>query len=228
MNKSKKTVQYLEGLEKYRTDGYSYNEKICEHCGQPCIDDLCECRDFIGKQEVMLTDKNDRLKNFPSNGNDLRDFREHLTNAFLQTQIALEHVVYLDKKAWSDKNEMCEWIFATPNRQMMFWMFAKTPIVNGWTVAEAADYLKRDRTSVSKDLSDMHSRGYIYRNNKDGFQRHYLPSATLLNNALWFSEYYVDTTLRLTELSARRDFFEYRASEREYFKNMQKRGTTAQ
>ena len=74
----------------------------------------------------------------------------------------------------------------------------------------------------------MHDIGLIYRNPKEGFQRYYLPSKQLINAALWFAEYYVDTTLTATEHDARRHFFEYRAAEKAFFKSAQKRADDAQ
>jgi len=178
-------------------------------------------KDFIEAQETQLADE-DKLPHFPANGEDLRDFRESLIQRFIQTQIKLEHQIYLDKKKWSEHDEISRWTFATPNRQMLFWMFAVEDIGEGFSVSRAADYLQRDRASVSKDLSELHGFKYILRNTKEGYQRYYLPSQRLLNNAAWYSNYYVDLTLSLTEDKNRGAFFEYRSAERDYFKLQEK------
>jgi len=177
--------------------------------------------DFIDAQERHLIYEQ-KIKHVPKNGNDLRGLRENLIQKFMQTQIELEHQIYLDKKKWAETDEICRWIFATPNRQMVFWMFAKEDLGEGISVSQASDYLQRDRASVSKDLSDLHGFKYILRNKKKGFQRCYLPSDKLLYNAAWFSNYYVDLTLTLTEDKNRGAFFEYRAAERDYFRTQKK------
>ena len=177
--------------------------------------------DFIKAQEMEFSDEN-KLPHFPTNGNDLRDFRESLIQRFIQTQIKLEHQIYLDKKKWSENDEIARWTFATTNRQMVFWMFAMDGIGEGFSVSMAADYLQRDRASVSKDLSELHGFKYILRNTKEGYQRYYLPSQRLLNNAAWYSNYYVDLTLSVTEDKNRGAFFEYRSAEREYFRTQKK------
>jgi hypothetical protein len=74
----------------------------------------------------------------------------------------------------------------------------------------------------------MHDLKLIYRNKKDGFQRYYLPSKKLVDSALWFAEYYVDMTLRVTEEPARDRFFKYREAEQSYFKDLKKRDSFAQ
>ena len=158
----------------------------------------------------------------------LKDFRNGISRNFLQTQIALEHVFYLDKKKWAETNTMSSWIFGSTDRQMMFWMFAIDPIREGFSPKTASEYLQRDRTAVSKELKGMHDLGFIYRNPKEGFQRYYLPSELLIKNAIWYAEYYVDTTLTATEHEARRQFFEYRAAEKAYFNRAEKRATDAQ
>ena len=40
--------------------------------------------------------------------------------------------IYLDKKTWSEYNETARWTFATPKRQMVFWMFAMNGIGDGF------------------------------------------------------------------------------------------------
>jgi len=177
--------------------------------------------DFISAQETQLADEH-KIPHYPTDGNDLRDFRESLIQRFVQTQIKLEHQIYLDKKKWSQYDEVARWTFATPNRQMLFWMFAMDSIGEGFSVSDAADYLQRDRASVSKDLSELHGFKYILRNTKEGYQRYYLPSQRLLNNAAWYSNYYVDLTLSLTEDKNRGAFFEYRSAERDYFRTQEK------
>lgn len=159
---------------------------------------------------------------------DLVNFRNVISKNFMQTQIALEHVFYLDKKKWAETDTLASWIFGSADRQMLFWMFAIDPIREGFSPKTAAEYLQRGRTIVSKELTSMHDLGFIYRNPKAGFQRYYLPSEMLIKNALWYSEYYIDTTLTATEHEARRQFFEYRAAEKAYFKSAEKRATDAQ
>ena len=177
--------------------------------------------DFIEAQETELGDEH-KIPHYPTDGNDLRNFRESLIQRFIQTQIKLEHQLYLDKKKWSEYNEIARWTFATPNRQMVFWMLAMKGIGEGFSVSRAADYLQRDRASVSKDLSELHAFKYILRNTKEGYQRYYLPSQRLLSDAAWYSNYYVELTISLTEDKNRAAFFEYRSAERDYFRTQKK------
>ena len=50
---------------------------------------------------------------------------------------------------------------------------------NGWTVNDMADYLQRDRSAVSRDLTDCQQKGFIYRDKKDGNQAAYCHHRTL-------------------------------------------------
>jgi len=202
-------------------------EEVCENCGKPIVNGVHNCCDFIAKNN-NYTDAQDTIEAIPKSGKDLRDFRQAMSKAFLQTQIRLEHMVYLDKKSWSESHELSKFIFGSSDRQMLFWMFAIDPIGEGFSPKTAAQYLRRDRTSVSKELSTMHDLKLIYRNTKEGFQRYYLPSKKLVDSALWFAEYYVDMTLSVTEEPARDRFFKYREAEREYFSSAEKRGRDAQ
>lgn len=202
-------------------------QELCEICGKPIVNGLHNCCDFIAKNK-NYTNEQDTISAIPSNGEDLRDFRQAMSLAFLQTQIHLEHMVYLDKKNWSEHHELSKFIFGSSDRQMLFWMFAIDPIGEGFSPKTAAQYLRRGRTSVSKELTTMHDLKLIYRNPKEGFQRYYLPSKKIIDSALWFSEYYVDVTLRLTKEPARDRFFKYREAERDYFSSAEKRGRDAQ
>jgi len=202
-------------------------EEVCASCGNPIIDGFNDCCDFIAKHQG-LPDPDDIIESMPNSGQDLRDFRQAMSKAFLQTQIHLEHMVYLDKKNWSEHHELSKFIFGSSDRQMLFWMFAIDPIGEGFSPKTAAQYLRRDRTSVSKELTTMHDLKLIYRNTKEGFQRYYLPSKKLTDSALWFAEYYVDMTLRVTEEPSRDRFFKYREAEKSFFKDNKKRGRDAQ
>ena len=159
---------------------------------------------------------------------DLKDFRNGISKNFMQTQIALEHVFYLDKKKWAESDALASWVFGSADRQMLFWMMAIDPIREGFSPKTAGEYLQRGRTIVSKELTAMHDLGFIFRNPKAGFQRYYLPSEMLIEHAQWYAEYYVDTTLTATEHDARRHFFEYRAAEKAFLKSAQKRADDAQ
>jgi len=183
--------------------------------------------DFI-EYHKSITTEDEKLSNFPTSGNDLRGLREVLALNFLQTQISLEHTIYLDKKKWCENNPLSAWVFGSADRQMMFWMMAIQPIGEGFSPKLAGEYLQRGRTIVSKELTAMHDIGLIYRNSKPGFQRYYLPSKQLINAALWFAEYYVDTTITATEHDDRRKFFEYRHAEMQYFSGLKKRAEDAQ
>ena len=158
----------------------------------------------------------------------LKDFRNGISRSFMQTQITLEHVFYLDKKKWAETDPLASWVFGSADRQMLFWMMAIDPIREGFSPKTASEYLQRDRTAVSKELKGMHDLGFIYRNPKEGFQRYYLPSEMLIEQAIWYAEYYVEKTLTATEHDARRQFFEYRAAEKAYFKSAEKRADDAQ
>jgi len=203
-------------------------EEVCASCGKQVASGAHSCCDFIAKQNSEILEYAYLISDMPENGSDLRNLRQSMSRAFLQTQINLEHIVYLDKKNWAENYPICEFIFKTPDRQMLFWMFAQDPIGEGFSPKTAAQYLQRDRTSVSKELTTMHDLKLIYRNTKEGFQRYYLPSKKLVDSALWFAEYYVDMTLSVTEEPARDRFFKYREAEREYFSSAEKRGRDAQ
>lgn len=186
--------------------------------------------DFIDQHERVCDrhGEESRLENFPSGSSDLRQFRQKMSKEFVQTQIKLEHVLYLNRKKWAEQHPLASWIFGSADRQMMFWMMAIQPIGEGFSPKTAGEYLQRDRTIVSKELTAMHDLGFIVRNNKEGFQRYYLPTQMLLDSAMWYSEYYVDVTLTATEHEARRHFFEYRSAEKQYFKRSRKRADDAQ
>jgi len=203
-------------------------EEVCASCGKPVASGAHSCCDFIAKQNSEILEYAYLISDMPESGSDLRDLRQSMSLAFLQTQINLEHIVYLDKKNWAENYPICEFIFKTPDRQMLFWMFAQDPIGEGFSPKTAAQYLQRDRTSVSRELTTMHDLKLIYRNKKDGFQRYYLPSKKLVDSALWFAEYYVDMTLRVTEEPARDRFFKYREAEQSFFKDLKKRDRDAQ
>jgi hypothetical protein len=83
-----------------------------------------------------------------------------------------------------------------------------------------AEYLDRDVSATSKDLSLMQQKKYIYRNKSEGYQRYYLPSERVINNGKYFVEHYVDLTTSLTESPERLAFFQYRAAERQAFKKV--------
>jgi len=203
-------------------------EEVCVSCGKPVEDGTHTCCDFIAKQNNEILEYADLISDMPQNGADLRDLRQSMSMAFLQTQIKLEHIVYLDKKNWAENYPLCEFIFKTPDRQMLFWMFAQDAIGEGFSPKTAGEYLQRDRTSVSRELTTMHDLKLITRNKKDGFQRYYLPTKKLVDSALWFAEYYVDVTLRLTKEPARDRFFAYREAEQDFFSVVKKRARDTQ
>jgi len=152
----------------------------------------------------------------------LKKLKNQMIIEFKQTQCQLELQMYFDKRKWSDDSDFCEWIFASKDRQAYFHMFNLTGYKNGWLVSMVSDFLGRDRTACSKDLSDMQQRGFIYRNKSKGYQRHYLPSKRLLDNGDFYSNYYVDLTLQLTEFQERKRLFDLRIAEREYLSVLKK------
>ena len=152
----------------------------------------------------------------------LKKLKDQMIIEFKQTQCQLELQMYFDKKKWSEDSDFCEWIYASKDRQAYFHLFNLIGYSNGWSVSMVADFLGRDRTACSKDLSDMQQREYIYRNKSEGYQRHYLPSKRLLDNGNFYANYYVDLTLELTEFKERKRLFELRIAEREYLTVLEK------
>ena len=201
-------------------------KSICSRCGKIGKGEY-SCCDFLDQHNHIAAPE-DVIQSMPASGSDLRELRQSMSKAMLQTQISLEHTVYLDKKGWAERHELSKFVFGSADRQMLFWMFAIDPIGEGFSPKTAGEYLQRDRTSVSKELTTMHDFKLIHRNTRTGFQRYYLPSQRLLDAAIWFAEYYVDVTLRITEEPARDRFFKYREAERAFFSAKEKRGTNAQ
>ena len=180
-------------------------------------------QDFIDAHNTMLRHPDKyKIEYFPVDGQELRRMREDMIADFVETQCELEVQMYYQKKNWNVDNDLARFIHASRERQAIFWCFNKKGYPDGWTVSIMADYLDMDRTQCSKILSSMHENQYILRNTNEGFQRYYLPSNRLLNNAKYFCEHYVDLTLSLTETPERMAFFSYRAAERTAFSKREK------
>lgn len=177
-------------------------------------------KDFMTAHTKMLRHDKYKLEYFPIDGQDLREMREKLLIDCLETQCELEYQLYKIKKQWAQDSDLAHFINSSRERQQMFWAFNRQGFENGWTVSMMAKHLDRDVSATSKDLSLMQKKQYIYRNKKEGFQRYYLPSERILNNGRYFVEHYVDLTIALTESPKRNAFFDYRAAERQAFKNV--------
>jgi predicted transcriptional regulator len=161
-----------------------------------------------------------KLEYFPVDGQQLREMREKLLTDCLETQCELEYQLYKHKKQWADDSDIAHFINSSRERQQIFWAFNRKGYENGWTVSMMAEYLDRDVSATSKDLSLMQQKKYIYRNKSEGYQRYYLPSERVINNGKYFVEHYVDLTTSLTESPERLAFFQYRAAERQAFKKV--------
>ena len=176
-----------------------------------------ENNDFISKHNTMLkhSDKY-KMQFFPVDGDELRSIREAMVQTFKQTQMEMELTMYWDKKSWSQDSDFWAWINASRERSAIFHLFNLKGYPDGWTVSMVSEYLGRDRTSVSRDLTDCQQRGFIYRNKSFDKQRYYLPSERLLNNGTYYAEYYVDLVLSQELEADRRTFFDYRKHERQH------------
>jgi len=176
-----------------------------------------EKNDFISKHKTMLRHPDKyKMDYFPVDGQDLRAVREAIMQTFKQTQMEMELKMYHDKKEWAKDSDLWRWFGASRERTALLHAFNLDGYPNGWTVNEMADYLQRDRTSVSRDLTDCHKKRFIYRDKSDGNQAAYHPTERLINNGTWYSEYYVDLIISLQEASARQWFIEYRKIEKQH------------
>ena len=174
-------------------------------------------KDFISKHNTMLKNPDKyKMNYFPVDGEDLRSVRESMVQTFKQTQMEMELKMYHDKKEWAKDSELWAWFGASRERSALLHAFNLNGHPNGWTVNEMADYLQRDRTSVSRDLTECHKKGFIYRDKSDGNQAAYHPTERLINNGTWYAEYYVDLIISLTEASSRQWFIEYRKIEKQH------------
>ncbi len=183
-------------------------------------------KDFISKHDTMLKHPDKyKMDYFPVDGEDLRSVREAMVQMFKQTQMEMEIQMYHDKKNWAKDSDLWAWFGASRERSVYLHAFNLDGYPNGWTVNEMADYLQRDRTSVSRDLTDCHQKGFIYRDKSFGNQAAYHPTERLINNGTWYAEYYVDLIISLTEASARQWFIEYRKIEKQH---LQKRDSLQQ
>jgi|TARA_R100000027_G_scaffold66435_1_gene62355 hypothetical protein len=191
--------------------------KKCDDCGE--LD--CNCKDFIhAHQTMMIHPDKYKLEYFPVDGQQLREMRETLLTDCLETQCELEYQLYKIKKRWAEDSDLAHFVNSSRERQQMFWAFNRKGFANGWTVSMMSEYLDRDVSATSKDLSLMQKKQFIYRNSKEGFQRYYLPSERIINNGKYFVEHYVDLTNSLTEFPERNAFFQYRLAERHAFKKV--------
>lgn len=178
-------------------------------------------KDFIHAHNTMMKHPDKyKIEYFPVNGQELREMREKLLTDCLETQCELEYQLYKHKKQWAEDSDIAHFINSSRERQQIFWAFNRKGFENGWTVSMMSEYLERDVSATSKDLSLMQKKQYIYRNKKEGFQRYYLPSERIINNGKYFVEHYVDLTTSLTETPERMAFFNYRAAERQAFKKV--------
>lgn len=177
--------------------------------------------DFIHAHNNMMKrpDKY-KLEYFPVNGQQLRQMREKLLTDCLETQCELEYQIYKHKKQWAADSDLCQFINSSRERQQIFWAFNRKGFKDGWTVSMMSEYLERDVSATSKDLSLMQQKKFIYRNVETGKQRYYLPTERIINNAKYFLEHYVDLTTSLTETPERMAFFNYRVAERQAFKKV--------
>jgi len=173
--------------------------------------------DFIDTHSKILRypDKY-KMDYFPVSGEDLRLVREEMVQTFKQTQMQMELQMYHDKKQWAKDSEFWEWFCASRERSAIFHVFNLSGYPDGWTVSAMANFLQRDRTAVSRDLTDCQQRGFIYREKSDGNQAAYHPTERLINNGTWYAEYYTDLIISLTEASARQWFIEYRKIEKQH------------
>lgn len=171
-------------------------------------------KDFIDAHNEMLNKRN-KIEHFPTNGKDLRKVREQMVRRFVQTQMQMELQMYWDKKEWMLDSDLWAFFGASRERSAIFHLFNLDDRPYGWTVNMVSEYLNRDRSAVSRDLTECHTLGYIVRNKEPGKQRYYLPTPRLLNNGIWYAEYYVDLNLSMENEKDRRLFFDYRKAERQ-------------
>ena len=169
--------------------------------------------DFIDAHNEMLNKRN-VIEHFPTSGSDLRKVREEMVKRFVQTQMQMELQMYWDKKEWMLDSDLWAFFGASRERTAIFHLFNLDDKPDGWTVNMVSEYLNRDRSAVSRDLTECHGLGYIVRNKEHGKQRYYLPTPRLLNNGTWYAEYYVDLNLSMENEKDRRLFFDYRKAER--------------
>ena len=177
-------------------------------------------KDFIAAHNEMLKtassiQEKHKIEHFPSSGSDLRKVRSEMVKRFVQTQMQMELQMYWDKKEWMLDSDLWAFFGASRERTAIFHLFNLDGKPHGWTVNMVSEYLKRDRSAVSRDLTECHTLGYIVRNKKPGKQRFYLPTERLLNNGTWYAEYYVELNLSMENEKHRRLFFDYRKAERQ-------------
>ena len=176
-----------------------------------------ETKDHITTHNTTLMHPDKyKMNYFPVDGEDLRSVREAMVQIFKKTQMEMELKMYHDKKEWAKDSELWAWFGASRERSAIFHVFNLSGYPDGWTVSAMADFLQRDRTSVSRDLTDCQQKGFIYRDKSDGNQAAYHPTERLINNGTWYAEYYVDLIISLTEASARQWFIEYRKIEKHH------------
>jgi predicted transcriptional regulator len=176
-------------------------------------------KDFIDAHNEMLKtaspiQQKQKIEHFPTNGSDLRKVRSEMVRRFVQTQMQMELQMYWDKKEWMLDSDLWAFFGASRERTAIFHLFNLDGRPHGWTVNMVSEHLNRDRSAVSRDLTECHTLGYIVRNKETGKQRYYLPTERLLNNGTWYAEYYVDLNLSMENEKDRRLFFDYRKAER--------------
>ena len=174
-------------------------------------------KDFIEAHATMLRHPDKyKIDYFPGNGEDLRFVREQMVQRFKQTQMRFELEMFWDKKQWADDSDFWAWFGASRERTALFHAFNLDDHPDGWSVSSMANFIRRDRSSVSRELTECHSLGFIYRNKSEDKQRLYLPTERLLNNGTWYCEYFVDKQLAMDVIAERSLFFEYRKTERQH------------
>ena len=169
-----------------------------------------------------------KIEYFPTDGDELRAVRQEMLLRFKQTQMMFELDMFWDKQQWAQDSDFWAWFGASRQRTSLFHAFNLQGHSDGWTVNKMAEFIKRDRSSVSKELTECHTHGFIYRDKSEGKQRHYHASERLINNGNWYTEYFVDKQLAMDEYEDRSAFFLYRKTEREHFERTKKRGSLSQ
>ena len=152
----------------------------------------------------------------------LRQVRAKMLKDFKQSQMLMELQMYWDKKVWAEDSDFWQWFGASRERTAIFHLFNLQGYPDGWTNSMVADYLQRDRSAVTRELTECQQNGFIFRNAKDGKQRHFLPSERLLMNGNWYAEYYVDLVIRMNKDNSRRLFHDYRINEKTHIEQRAK------
>jgi hypothetical protein len=153
----------------------------------------------------------------------LRQVRAKMLSDFKQSQMKMELEMYWDKKVWAEDSAFWQWFGASRERTALFHLFNLQGYPDGWTNSMIADYLQRDRSAVTRELTECQQNGFIYRNPQEGKQRYFLPSERLISNGDWYAEYYVDLVIRMNENNSRRLFNDYRTTEKKHIEQRAKK-----